>query len=124
MEVTGKIVHIGQTEAVGASGFRKRDVVVTTEEQYPQTISIQFVQDKCDMLNAYKIGDNVEVGVNLRGRGWVDPQGVTNYFNTIQGWKIKKLEEQAQQYYANLQGWKIEKEAPAQQEVPQADAPF
>lgn len=97
MKITGLVHKIGETEEVGASGFRKRDVVVVTEEQYPQTISIQFVQDKCDMLNAYKIGDNVEVGVNLRGREWVDPQGVTKYFNTIQGWKIKKLEEQAQQ---------------------------
>jgi hypothetical protein len=41
---------IDQTKEVGSGGF-KRDVVVTTDEQYPQHISVQFVQDKCDLLN-------------------------------------------------------------------------
>lgn len=90
MEVQGVIKLIGETEKIGDNGFKKRDLVVTTEEQYPQDISIQFVQDKCDVLNGYTIGQNVKVGINLRGREWVSPQGETKYFNTIQGWRIEK----------------------------------
>lgn len=90
MEVIGKIEFLGVDEQVGAS-FVKRDVVVQTSEQYPQSILIQFVQDKTDLLDPYKLGDEVEVSVNLRGRKWTNPQGEDKWFNTIQGWKIKKL---------------------------------
>lgn len=89
MEVIGKIKVIGETETFGTSGFRKREVVVeTTEDQYPQSIMIEFVQDKCDMLDSYKLGDSVKVSINLRGREWVNPEGVSKYFNSIQGWRI------------------------------------
>lgn len=92
MEVTGKIRSIGQTQEIGDKGFKKRDIVVTTEEQYPQHISIQFVQDKTSLLDNLKVGDDVKVSINLRGREWVNPQGETVYFNTLQGWKIEKEE--------------------------------
>lgn len=95
MEVTGRVKVIEQTKEVGSSGFRKRDVVVTTDEQYPQFISVQFVQDKCDLLDAYKVGDNVKIDINLRGREWTNPQGETVYFNSIVGWRIGKVQDGA-----------------------------
>lgn len=91
MEVVGKVRMIDSTKEVGSNGFKKRDIVVTTEEQYPQHISIQFVQEKTSLLDNFRPGDNVRVSINLRGREWVNPQGETVYFNTIQGWKIEKL---------------------------------
>jgi len=95
MEVTGKIKMIDTTKEVGTT-FKKRDVVVTTDEQYPQHILVQFVQDKCDLLNGYNIGDNVKIDINLRGREWVNPQGESVYFNTVQGWRIGKLDTSKQ----------------------------
>ncbi|MFV8321534.1 DUF3127 domain-containing protein [Flavobacterium sp. LB3P21] len=92
MEVTGKIKMIDQTKEVGSGGFKKRDVVVTTDEQYPQHILVQFVQDKCDLLNGFQVGEPVKIDINLRGREWTNPQGETVYFNTIQGWRIGKLQ--------------------------------
>lgn len=89
MVVNGTIKVIEKTIEKG--NFRSKNVVVKTSEQYPQEILIQFVQDKCDVLNSYNVGQEVEVEVNLRGREWIDPQGVAKYFNTIQGWKIKKV---------------------------------
>ena len=85
MEVQGKIKLIGDTKTFGSNGFRKRELVVTTEEQYPQDLMIEFVQDKTDLLNTYQVGQPVKVGINLRGREWVSPQGETKYFNSIQG---------------------------------------
>lgn len=90
MEVTGKIKVVNPEQQVSAS-FKKRELVVTTEEQYPQHIMIEFTQDKCDLLNNYSIGEPVKVSINLRGREWVNPQGETRYFNSIQGWRIEKL---------------------------------
>ncbi|MBP4140804.1 DUF3127 domain-containing protein [Flavobacterium sp. I-SCBP12n] len=95
MEVTGKIKMIDQTKEVGSGGFKKRDVVVTTDEQYPQHILVQFVQDKCDLLNGFQVGEPVKIDINLRGREWTNPQGETVYFNTIQGWRIAKAQADA-----------------------------
>ena len=53
---------------------------------------IEFVQDKVDILDNYTIGDSIDVSINLRGREWIDPEGVAKYFNSIQGWRIKKAE--------------------------------
>ncbi|MEM0931962.1 MAG: DUF3127 domain-containing protein [Bacteroidota bacterium] len=92
MEVQGRIKMIDETKTYGNNGFRKREVVVTTEEQYPQHILVEFIQDKCDLLNSYQVGQHVKVSINLRGREWVNPQGETKYFNSIQGWRIENLE--------------------------------
>lgn len=91
MEVTGKIKVVGETKAVGASGFQKRELVVTTEEQYPQHLMIEFVQDKTSLLDSFQVGEQVKVGINLRGREWQSPQGEIKYFNTIAGWRIDRV---------------------------------
>lgn len=92
MEIQGRIKVIDETKTYGNNGFRKREVVVTTEEQYPQHILVEFVQDKTDLLNSYQAGQLVKISINLRGREWVNPQGETKYFNSIQGWRIENLE--------------------------------
>jgi hypothetical protein len=90
MEVSGKVKMIGLEQVVSAS-FKKRELVVVTDEQYPQPILIEFTQDKCDKLNDISVGDTVTVGINLRGREWINPEGEAKYFNSIQGWKIDKV---------------------------------
>ena len=92
MEVQGKIKLVGETQTFGSNGFRKRELVVTTEEQYPQDIMVEFIQDKTDLLNSYQVGQQVKININLRGREWVNPQGETKYFNSIQGWRIEALQ--------------------------------
>ena len=96
MQVEGIIKLIGITQEIGSGGFKKRDIVVTSNEQYPQHISVQFVQDKCELLDKFNVGENVTIGVNLRGREWTNAQGEMTYFNTIQGWKISKSETQSE----------------------------
>ncbi|NDV41776.1 DUF3127 domain-containing protein [Flagellimonas sediminis] len=95
MEVQGRIKMIDETKTYGNNGFRKRELVVTTEEQYPQHILIEFVQDKCDLLNSFSAGQMVKVSINLRGREWVNPQGETKYFNSIQGWRVESLQPES-----------------------------
>ena len=92
MEVQGKVKMVGETQTFGGNGFRKRELVITTEEQYPQHIMIEFVQDKSDLLNNISPGQDVKVGINLRGREWTNPQGEVKYFNSIQGWRVEVLQ--------------------------------
>jgi len=97
MEVKGKIKLITETKTYGANGFRKREVVITTDEQYPQFLNIEFIQDKTELLDNFQVGDEVEISINLRGREWISPQGETKYFNSIQGWRISKVNTEAPQ---------------------------
>lgn len=95
MEVQGRIKLIDETKTYGNNGFQKREVVITTEEQYPQHIMVEFIQDKCGLLDNFSVGQLVKIGINLRGREWVNPQGETKYFNSIQGWRIEQLQPEA-----------------------------
>ena len=125
MEVTGKIKAINPEQQVSAS-FRKRELVVTTEEQYPQHILVEFTQDKCDLLNNYSAGESVKVSINLRGREWVNPQGETRYFNSIQGWRIEKMAEPVppSQAYVNNQQPSLPNNTAATNEDEPDDLPF
>lgn len=93
MEIEGKVKLVGETQTFGTNGFQKRELVVTTDEQYPQHIMVEFVQDKCDLLNSYGVGQDVKVSINLRGREWTNPQGEVKYFNSIQGWRIENVSQ-------------------------------
>jgi len=94
MELTGKIEVISLN--VGNEKFKKSELVVTTDEKYPQSILIEFGGDKSDLIDAYKVGDEIEVSINIGGRKWTNPEGIDKYFNSIKGWKIKKLSEEQQ----------------------------
>lgn len=82
-------------EQTFGSGFRKKEIVITTTEQYPQDLLIEFTQDKIGLLNAYAVGDEVKISINLKGREWTSPDGVVKYFTSINGWRIEKMGGQA-----------------------------
>jgi len=88
-QITGTIVFIDDVQQVSAT-FKKRVFAVKTDEQYPQSLGLEVVQDKTDLLDNFNEGDKVEVHINLRGREWTSPQGETKYFNTLQAWQIIK----------------------------------
>lgn len=103
MEVVGLVHHLGDEIQV-TSSYTKRELVIKTLEQYPQFILIEFGQGKCnDYLDKLKANDDVKVSINLRGREWVNPQGETKYFNSIQGWRIEKQETQQQPAYVPVE---------------------
>jgi hypothetical protein len=88
MQIDGLIYIIGETQEIGSNGFTKRLLVVETQEQYKQTIPIDFVKDKTSILDSYKVGDNVKVSINLRGNEYNG-----KYYVNLQGWRIEKVEE-------------------------------
>ena len=89
MNVKGKIVELFDTVQVKET-FRKREFVLEHAEnpQYPEFIKFELIQDKCELLDTSKVGDEVDVHFNLKGRKWVDPKGETKYFNSLHAWKI------------------------------------
>ena len=120
MEIQGRIKQIFPSQMLGQKGFEKRDLVIVTEEQYPQTIIIQFTQQRCDLLDSLQVGQNVKVYINIRGREWTNPQGETKYFNTIEGWKIEVIQTTNVAYQQPVQQPVAQAApAPAPQRAPQ-----
>ena len=89
----GTLKAINDTVQVSEK-FSKREFVLTTDDaNYPQDILFQITQDKCSVLDGYKVGEQVDVSFNLRGREWTSPQNEVKYFNTLECWRIEKVGE-------------------------------
>lgn len=90
VNIIGKVKQVNR--GVGNANYEKTEVIVTTDEQYPQHILIEFGGQKASMPDHLQVGQQVNISVNLRGREWVNPEGVIKYFNSIQGWKISMVQ--------------------------------
>lgn len=92
MNLTGKIKYIQPTTQITDS-FKKAEVVIVTEEQYPQTIKFELHQDKCSLLEGKQIGQRIDVKFNIRGKEYTNPQGYIQVFNTLTAWDITVLNQ-------------------------------
>lgn len=90
MNIKGTILEISDTQQVSSS-FQKREFILEYVEnpQYPEYLKFEMIQDKCSILDGYKVNDSVDVYFNLKGRKWTDPKGEVKYFNSLQAWKIE-----------------------------------
>ncbi len=83
-EASGKIKMIGEVQSF-ASGFTKREFVVTTaNDKYPQDIKFDVVKDKCAMLDSFNTGDEVLVNFDIRGREYNG-----KYYVDLACWKLQ-----------------------------------
>ena len=89
MEIKGKIKKISETVQI-SERFRKREFIVeyASNQDYPQSLQFEMVQDRCELLDSFEVGQDVEVFFDLRGREWTNPQGEVKYFNSLQAWKL------------------------------------
>lgn len=91
--VTGLVHKVGEVVNVSDS-FKKRQLVIVTEDRYPQYLNTQLTQDKVELLDNLNVGDKVELNINVRGREWADPKsGELKYFNSLEVWTLVKLED-------------------------------
>ncbi len=92
MEIKGKVHEVSATTQVTDS-FKKRELIVEYVEnpQYPEYVKFEAGQDRCALLDNVKVGDDVEVFFNLRGRPWTDKTGKKSYFNSLNLWKVNVL---------------------------------
>lgn len=90
MKILGRIAEIKESQQV-SEAFRKRSFVIEYSEnpQYPEYISFELIQDRCDLINGFQVGQEVEISFNLKGRKWVNPEGETKYFNSLQAWRVE-----------------------------------
>lgn len=74
--------------------FKKREFVLEYKDNplYPQYISFQLTQDRCDLMESYREGDALDVEFNIRGREWTSPQGEVKYFTTLEAWRLSPVQ--------------------------------
>ncbi len=83
-ETSGKIKVISEVQSF-ASGFTKREFVVTTaHDKYPQDLKFEVVKDKCSLLVAFEAGQEVLVNFDIRGNEYNG-----RYFVNLSCWKIQ-----------------------------------
>ena len=89
LKITGVLTAIFDTQQV-SERFSKREFVLGTGGDYPQSILFQLTGNRIDLIDSYTEGQEIEVSFNLRGREWFNPsKGVNQYFNTLDAWKIQ-----------------------------------
>jgi single-strand DNA-binding protein len=87
-DVTGRLHEIFDEQQVSEK-FRKREFVLEVQDgQYPEHIKFQMVQDKTSLIDPFKMGDEVKVTFNLRGRGF-NKNGQMIYFTNLEAWRIE-----------------------------------
>lgn len=97
-EITGKLIAINDTQQV-SERFKKREFVLETSEEingnvYTNYAKMQLVQNKCEIIDNYKIGDNVKVNFNIKGNKW-ERDGNVNYITNLDAWRIENAQQAA-----------------------------
>ena len=92
--ITGKVEEIGETLAIGASGFTKRNLIVETGYKFPNPLKVTLKKDATALADDLNVGDIVRVEYALDGRKWDGPNG-TRYFVDIVGMKVEKIKTAA-----------------------------
>lgn len=90
MYVQGTLAEVGPVEEITGT-FRKRDVFIATDDQYPQFIKLQLTNERCSLIDEYAPGEQVRAHFNLGGKKFVDKHGNTNSFNNLTIWRIERL---------------------------------
>ena len=89
MEITGTVHEVGDVQNVTET-FKKRELIVEYVEnpEYPEFLKFEVIQDKVGILDSLRIGMEVKISFNLRGRAYTDKAGKKGYFNSLQAWKL------------------------------------
>ena len=82
MEQQGIIKSIGELKQV-SDNFKLKEVIMVTEDKYPQTLSFQFSNKNIDTLNGIGEGQKATIHFNLRGREYNG-----RVFNSLDAWKV------------------------------------
>ena len=70
MEITGKVVRLGAlTEGTSARGpWRKQDLIIETEEQYPRTVCLTCWTNQIDEIQRFAPGQTIKAQIEISSR--------------------------------------------------------
>lgn len=88
-QTSGKLHSISDTQQV-TERFRKREFVLELADnpKYPQYVQFQLTGDRCENLDGFNVGDEIQLEFSLRGREWKSPKGEIRFFNSLDVWDL------------------------------------
>ncbi len=81
-QLSGTIKEILEPQTF-ASGFSKREFVVTSDDKFPQDIKFECLKEKAAILDNAKVGDRVTVQFDINGREYNG-----RYFVNLNAWRL------------------------------------
>jgi len=89
MEITGKVLQINDPKTGQSSRgeWKKQEVIIETEEQYPRSVCLLNWNDKVD-ISGIKPGDKINASVNIESREFKG-----NWFTDVKLWKITQEQD-------------------------------
>ena len=67
-------------------------VELADNPRYPQLVLFQLTGDRCENLDGFSVGDDVQIEFSLRGREWKSPRGELKYFNSLDVWAVERAD--------------------------------
>ncbi|MBV1859656.1 MAG: DUF3127 domain-containing protein [Nannocystaceae bacterium] len=95
-KVKGTLHVINETQQVSARFTKREFVLHIADGRFPQHVQFQLTGERVGNIDAYNVGDEVEVEFNLRGREWTSPKGEVRFFNSLDVWTIDRVGASAQ----------------------------
>ena len=88
MTIEGKIIFISGETTVGQKQLPKVSFVIeeNSDREFKNSLMIDLLGEKIDMIKAFKEGDAVRVFLNYRAREYDG-----RWFNSIGAWKIESM---------------------------------
>ncbi|MEJ8801800.1 DUF3127 domain-containing protein [Pontibacter sp. H249] len=87
-DIQGKLYEAFEEQQISEK-FRKREFVLEIPDgSFTQYVKFQLTQDKCNLLDQFKNGDEVKVTFNLTGKPFTK-NGQTMYFTNLQAWRME-----------------------------------
>ena len=107
LEVTGKLIEKYDTITV-SERFRKREFVLELSDEvngsiYTNFAKMQLVQNKCDILDRFQVGEVLKVSFGIKGTKY-EKDGKVNYFSNLDAWRIENAAAAQGQNNAPQQG--------------------
>ena len=96
LELKGKVYAISDAQQI-TSTFTKREFVIITDEQYPQHVKFELVNDKTGLIDSFAMNQEVTVYFNVRGREWQKDNKPKQYFVSLNAWRIESNEAESEQ---------------------------
>ncbi|MFO7842581.1 MAG: DUF3127 domain-containing protein [Bacteroidales bacterium] len=98
-EISGKLIEKFDTVQV-SDRFKKREFVIEKTEsnggmEFTDHIKFQLTQDRCNLIDAINLNDDIKVNFNIRGNKW-EKDGKVSYFTNLDAWRIEKVNAQTQ----------------------------
>ncbi len=98
LEITGKLIEKYDVQQV-SERFKKRECVLELVEEvngspYTNYAKMQLVQNKCDILDRFNVGDMLKVNFNIKGNRY-EKEGRTSYFSNLDAWRLEKADMNA-----------------------------